>query len=85
MRAALLSIMALALCAGTAEASQPGVTALAKWKTMDVCARQAQAAFPDFTPQSNAKRDAQLNACLSANNLPPRQPQSQSQSQSNSR
>ena len=70
-------IAALALCAGAAEASQPGVTALARWKAMDVCAKQAQAAYPDFTPESNAKRDAQLNACLSANNLPPRQPQQQ--------
>lgn len=77
MRMRFWSIVALVLCAGTAEASQPGVTALAKWKTMDVCARQAQAAFPDFTAQSNAQRDARLNACLSANNLPPRQPQSQ--------
>ncbi|MGH7063021.1 MAG: hypothetical protein ACREET_02965 [Stellaceae bacterium] len=74
MRAVACWIVALALLAGTAEASQPGTTALAKWKTMDICAKQAQAAFPDFTAQSNAKRDAQLNACLSANNLPPRQP-----------
>ncbi|HEY3909702.1 MAG TPA: hypothetical protein VGM07_07405 [Stellaceae bacterium] len=74
-RAGLWWFVALALCASTAEASQPGVVALARWKTMDVCAKQAQAAFPDFTPQSNAQRDAKLNACLSANNLPPRQPQ----------
>lgn len=77
MRVLLCWIAALTICAGAAEASQPGVAALAKWKTMDVCAKQAQAAYPDFTPQSNEKRDAQLNACLSANNLPPRQPQSQ--------
>lgn len=77
MRKVLWWMAAMVLLAGTAEASQPGTVALAKWKTMDACARQAQAAFPDFTPQSNAKRDAKLNACLSANNLPPRQPLAQ--------
>ena len=77
MRSALWSLLVLALGAGTAAATQQGITALAKWKTMDVCAKQAQAAFPDFTPESNAKRDAQLNTCLNANNLPPRQPLSQ--------
>ncbi len=77
MRMILCWIAALALFAGVASASQPGTAALAKWKTMDACAKQAQAAYPDFTPESNTKRDAQLNACLSANNLPPRQPQAQ--------
>ncbi|HTV45329.1 MAG TPA: hypothetical protein VMF05_08440 [Stellaceae bacterium] len=71
-------LLAGVLLAGTAEASQPGLTAITKWKTMDACARQAQAAHPDFTAQSNAQRNAQLNACLNANNLPPRQPQQQS-------
>jgi hypothetical protein len=72
----LLGTMALALCAGTAEATQQGVTALGKWKTMDLCARLAQSAYPDFNPESNAKRSAQLNACLYGNNLPPREPPS---------
>jgi hypothetical protein len=75
-----VSIVALGLAffAGAAEAAtQQGVTALVKWKTMDVCAKQAQAAFPDLTAESNAKRDAQLNACLNANNLPSREPLSQ--------
>jgi hypothetical protein len=76
IRTALWSIVALALLAGSAAASQPGNVAIAKWKTMDACAQQAQAAFPDFTPQSNAARNAKLNACLSANNMPPRDMQS---------
>jgi len=76
-RSVILGVMALALSAGAAEATQQGVAALGKWKVMDVCAKKAQAAYPDFTAESNAKRDAQLNACLNANNLPPRQPQSQ--------
>ena len=62
------------LIAGTAEATQQGQTAVGKWKTMDKCAKQAQAAYPDFTPEANAKRDAELKNCLNANNLPPREP-----------
>jgi hypothetical protein len=42
---------------------------------MDACAKQAQAAFPDFTAASDAGRDAYLKQCLEANNLPPRSPQ----------
>ena len=64
----------LALSAGTAGATGQGMTAIARWKTMDTCAKQAQAAFPDFTPDANAKREAKLKACLNANNLPPREP-----------
>ncbi|HUC12465.1 MAG TPA: hypothetical protein VL985_18875 [Stellaceae bacterium] len=64
----------LVLLAGSAHATGQGTTAIQKWKTMDVCARQAQAAFPDFSPGSNAKRDAKLQDCLHFNNLPPREP-----------
>jgi hypothetical protein len=72
-----LALAALALLAGAAKASQQGLSAVARWKVMDNCAKQAQAAYPDFTPASNAKRDARLNACLDSNNLPPRAPLSQ--------
>jgi hypothetical protein len=73
-RTAFLVLMGLALSAGAAEAAvtQQGNAAIARWKTMDTCAKQAQAAFPDFSPESNAKRDAKLKDCLNANNLPPR-------------
>ena len=67
-------VIALGLAAGTAGATSQGVGAIAHWKTMDSCAKQAQAAFPDFTPEANAKRDAKLKECLNANNLPPREP-----------
>ena len=71
----------LILLAGTAvAATQQGIAAIANWKTMDNCARQAQAAFPDFTAESNAKRDAKLKECLGASNLPPRQPEMPAQS-----
>jgi hypothetical protein len=67
-------VIALGLSASTAEATSQGVGAIARWKTMDTCAKQAQAAFPDFTPDANAKREAKLKDCLNANNLPPREP-----------
>ena len=69
-------ITALLLFAGTAEASQQGQAALNNWKAADKCAKQAQAAFPDYNAESNAKRDAKLKECLSAGNLAPRQPMS---------
>ena len=68
------AFLLLILAFSTAQASQPGVTVEKSWKTMDVCAKQAQAAFPDFTAEANAKRDAKLKECLSGNNLPPREP-----------
>ena len=67
-------LIALGLYAGRAGATSQGMGAIARWKTMDTCAKQAQAAFPDFTPDANAKREAKLKDCLNANNLPPREP-----------
>ena len=55
-------------------ATQQGQAALRGWKSMDSCARQAQTAYPDFSADSNAKRDAKLKECLNANGLPPRAP-----------
>ena len=42
------------------------------WKRNDNCARQAFKQFPDYTPESNAKRDHAMERCLSASNAPPR-------------
>jgi hypothetical protein len=73
-----LAIAALLLAlAGAAHAAetQEGAIVMRKWATMDQCAKKAQAAFPDFTPDANAKREAQLRACLESQNLPPRAPQ----------
>jgi hypothetical protein len=55
-------------------ASQQGESALRGWKRMDSCAKQAQTAYPDFSAESNAKRDARLKECLDGNGLPPRAP-----------
>lgn len=68
-------LLAAVLCsAGAAEASQQGQVVTSYWKIADKCAKQAQAAYPDYNAEANAKRDAQLKACLNASNLPPRQP-----------
>jgi hypothetical protein len=69
---AALAVMLAAT--GAAAASAEGNAALARWKIMDLCAKQAQQAFPDYTAASNAARDARLKQCLQARNLPPREP-----------
>jgi hypothetical protein len=69
----LLAALFIVALAPAATASQPGVQVMKKWKTMDSCAKQAQTAFPDFTAEANAKRDAKLQECLAGQNLPPRQ------------
>ena len=72
---ALLTLaLSLALVPAAARASQPGVVATKNWKTMDLCAKEAQTAFPDFTADSQARRDAKLKECLAGKNLPPREP-----------
>jgi hypothetical protein len=47
---------------------------LNNWKAADKCAKQAQAAYPDYNAEANAKRDAKLKECLNASTLAPRQP-----------
>ncbi len=73
-RLAATGLLAFCLAAGQAAATQQGQQAIDQWKEMDACARKAQAAHPDYTAQSNAKRDAQLKKCLEAGSLPPRTP-----------
>ena len=67
----------LLLSIGRAEASQQGNAVVNSWKAADKCAKQAQAAYPDYTAEANAKRDAKLKECLNAGNLSPREPLSQ--------
>lgn len=66
--------LVFAVLASQAHATGQGTSTMQKWRTMDTCAKQAQTAFPDFSAESNAKRDAKLKDCLHFNNLPPRQP-----------
>ena len=72
------SAAVLLLFTGTAEAATAQGQLVGKnWRTADNCAKQAQAAFPDYSAESNAKRDAKLKECLSIYNLTPREPLSQ--------
>lgn len=68
---ALLAVAAMAL-AGTppAAADQNWTRSSAVWKAMDKCTQAARKAFPDYTRESNAKREAARQACLRAGNLP---------------
>ena len=75
----MIFAVAFALAPGLAAASQPGVQVIKNWKSSDKCAQQAQAAFPDFTPEANAKRDAKLKECLEGQRLAPRAPSAPSQ------
>lgn len=74
LRSAPLLALAAIFAAAPAGASQQGVTAMKNWQVMDLCAKQAQAAFPDFTADATAKREAREKQCLEEKNLPPRQP-----------
>jgi len=76
-RLAFLLVAVFLLSPLNAGATQQGQSALKSWKTADTCAKQAQTAYPDFTAESNAKRDAKLKECLNANSLPPREPLAQ--------
>jgi hypothetical protein len=71
--AAILTI-GLCLASGTAFATLAGQAAIKKWAVMDQCEREAQAAFPDYSAEAVAKRDAKLNECLESKALPPRAP-----------
>jgi hypothetical protein len=73
MHCLVTAFFALVLLPAAALASQQGVVVVQKWKLSDKCSQQAQAAFPDFTPEANAKRDAKLKECLAGQNLPPRE------------
>jgi hypothetical protein len=76
-RFGLLLVPLLVLSPVSARATQQGQTTLRNWKTMDSCARQAQTAYPEFSADSNSKRDAKLKECLRVNGLPPREPLAQ--------
>jgi hypothetical protein len=69
-------LLPIALVAGAAQASQQGVLVLKNWKGMDNCTKTAQTAFPDFTAEANAKRDAMVKDCLARQNFAPREPAS---------
>lgn len=77
-RGAAVLAMGLCLVSSAAFATQAGQAAIKKWSLSDQCEREAQAAFPDYSAEAVAKRDARLNECLESKNLPPRAPLSPS-------
>ena len=62
------------LGAAGAQASPAGQQAMRNWGAMDQCAKDAQAAFPDYSAEAYAKRDAKMKECLEKKSLPPRTP-----------
>jgi hypothetical protein len=68
----LLLLVALVTPITAMAYTQNGQQMMRGWAVSDKCAAAAQKAFPDFTPESNAKRDAQMKNCLAGSNLPPR-------------
>jgi hypothetical protein len=64
--------LALAVAAGPrlARADALQTQSFAAWRVMDECAKQANKAFPDHTPDGNAKREANRQECLRAHRLP---------------
>ena len=41
------------------------------WAASDRCVAAAHKTYPDYTAESNAKRDQAIQQCLAANGLPP--------------
>ncbi len=63
-------VMAAALALGTAHADVNGTNATTAWRKADNCAKAALLKYPDYTPESNAKREAARRACLRDHRLP---------------
>jgi hypothetical protein len=61
---------------GTAWAdSQASIGADRVWHAQDACTKRAFKQYPDYTPESNAKRAQAKRLCLATGNLPPRNEQ----------
>jgi hypothetical protein len=58
-----------------AYASPYGMVMMQRWTAQDRCVAAAQKAFPDFTPESLAKRDQSMKQCLASGLLPPKAPE----------
>ncbi|HXP31725.1 MAG TPA: hypothetical protein VN832_11580 [Stellaceae bacterium] len=65
----LLAFAALALPA-PAGADEKQQTSDAQWRAMDGCAHEAFRKFPDYTHESNLKREAYRRSCLRKKGLP---------------
>ena len=54
--------------------TQQGQQMMRNWAQSDRCVAAANKQFPDYTPDSLAKRDQAVQLCLSNGVLPPRTP-----------
>jgi hypothetical protein len=70
MRRLCLALLLLAATALPAAADQSWKQSSSVWARMNKCAQAALKAFPDYTPQGNAQREAQRQKCLREGNLP---------------
>jgi hypothetical protein len=68
--ALLLVLLAAALWAERAAADDKLRQSDVVWKQMDNCTRAAIKAYPDYTAEALAKREAQRRLCLRRGNLP---------------
>jgi hypothetical protein len=66
----LLLAAALLLPGGLARADQNQMDANTVWKQASLCVQDSFKKYPDYTPDSNAKRDAARRACLRNHKLP---------------
>jgi len=71
---AVLTLGATSAYAGSVREQQ----AQAAWRKQDECARAAFVKFPDYVPESNAKRAAATLKCERDNHLPERAPVNES-------
>jgi len=67
---AVLTLMVLAGLRQPALADDKLKNSSATWKAMDNCQAAAIRAFPDYTPDSLAKREAMRRRCMLQGNLP---------------
>jgi len=66
----VLLVAAALAAAPPASADANWKTSSAVWKSMDKCSQAALKNFPDYTAESNAKREAARLRCLRGGNLP---------------
>jgi hypothetical protein len=63
-------LLLLAAVSVPARADQSVSGASAAWRNADQCAKDAFKKYPDYTPQSNAAREAMRRECLRNHRLP---------------
>ncbi len=74
-RGVALALLAASIGAGAARATDVREQqSVAVWHKQDECARAAFVKFPDYTAESNAKRDRATRDCEIRNHLPIRVP-----------